>query len=117
MKALFETIYKDNAWSNGSGAGSTKEYCAPLVSFLCGYIRGSEAKVICDIGCGDMQWMPDVIRQTGVSYIGVDCVRSVIEANVAARYGDRYPLSLFRPERLMSWETKVLLRLRPRDNE
>ena len=31
-----------------------------------------------DLGCGDMQWMPEVITNTDVTYTGVDGVPSLI---------------------------------------
>jgi trans-aconitate methyltransferase len=90
VKDLFESIYRDQIWGVGSGEGSTKEYCEPLVEFLCGYIDDSSVKTLCDIGCGDMQWMPEVVRKTGIKYIGLDCVSSVIESAVASGLGPQF---------------------------
>ena len=90
MKDLFEPIYKEGAWGVGSGEGSTREYCEPLVGFLCEYIAGRGVRTLCDIGCGDMQWMPEVVRKTGVAYVGIDCVSSVIESAVASGFGQQF---------------------------
>ena len=34
-----------------------------------------------DIGCGDLQWIPTLIEQTGIQYTGIDCVPRLIEAH------------------------------------
>lgn len=90
MKDLFESIYNGDVWGGGSGEGSTREYCEPLVGFLCEYIAERGVREVCDIGCGDMQWMPEVVRKTGVTYVGIDCVSSVIESAVASGFGPQF---------------------------
>jgi hypothetical protein len=34
-----------------------------------------------DIGCGDLQWIPTLIEQTGIAYTGIDCVPRLIESH------------------------------------
>lgn len=78
MEKTFSTIYDKDVWG-GSGPGSSPEYCAPFADFLSKYISDSGVKSFCDLGCGDLRWMPGVVAKTGVSYIGVDCVRALID--------------------------------------
>jgi hypothetical protein len=90
MEQAFSKIYRDNVWG-GSGPGSTPEYCAPFAGFLVDYIKSHSVKSVCDLGCGDLQWAPSVVDATDVQYIGLDCVRSLIDRHGAAHCcDDRY---------------------------
>jgi hypothetical protein len=86
MDAVFTDVYARGVWGVGSGGGSTPEHCAPLRDFLIDYLRSAGAASLVDLGCGDMQWMPAVVRATGVSYTGVDCVAPLLERH-RATYG------------------------------
>lgn len=81
MQHVFDGIYKHNKWGKGSGPGSRLDYCRPLISWLAGYIAGTGAVSLCDIGCGDQQWAPALRAETGIRYTGIDCVPSLIEAH------------------------------------
>lgn len=79
----FSDIYARKEWGEGSGPGSTPEFCAPLESFLARFIAEQRIRTICDLGCGDMQWMPGLVFRAAVRYIGVDCVPELITAHHA----------------------------------
>jgi hypothetical protein len=80
-QAVFSGFYARDAWNGGSGPGSAREFCEPLVSFLRGLVIDEGIGSICDIGCGDLQWMPDVAGIPGMEYTGIDVVPAVIAAN------------------------------------
>lgn len=82
MERVFTEVYKHSSWGNGSGPGSTPAFCAPLVTFVKKYVSEHGMRSLCDLGCGDMQWMPGLLAQTGLEYVGVDCVRYLISAHV-----------------------------------
>ena len=82
MEEAFTTIYQKNRWGNGSGSGSNmtidnKKYIELLESILKDY----KIKKICDIGCGDWQFSQN-INFDNYSYLGIDCVKSVIDENI-----------------------------------
>lgn len=67
--------------NGGSGSGSTLENCQPLICWLTGYISENSITSMVDIGCGDLQWIPTLIEQTGITYTGIDCVPRLIESH------------------------------------
>ena len=79
----FTEIYRNNAWHFGSGHGSlegpSRAYREFVQSFLAAH---PEIKTVVDCGCGDGQVFSR-INWTGVNYIGMDCVRPLIEHNRA----------------------------------
>lgn len=79
MEPIFNRIYQIKEWGTGSGPGSNPVYCIPLKNFLIDYIKTNQIKSLVDLGCGDMQWMPNVIKATNVKYTGIDCVSFLIE--------------------------------------
>lgn len=76
---LFETIYATDAWGGGSGPGSRPAFCRPLARWLRGYLADERIGSLVDLGCGDLQWMPEAIAGTGVAYTGIDVVGSLLE--------------------------------------
>jgi SAM-dependent methyltransferase len=88
--SVFGYIYDHGLWqgdvSDGalSGAGSDLESTTTIRSALRGVLDEVKARTLLDIGCGDFTWMQQV-DLSGIEYVGVDVVRSVIEAN-AVRY-------------------------------
>lgn len=79
MQNVFLDIYAQGHWGQGSGPGSAPEYCAPLVEFLTRYFSENKIRSVVDLGCGDLQWAPELVRAAGVTYTGIDCVESLIE--------------------------------------
>src|SRR5438067_4505170 len=88
-KDKFTAIYRNNLWNNEesySGGGSTLKRTSQIRSQLPSLLKERNIRSICDAGCGDFNWMKHVdMGQT--TYIGVDIVRDMIEANKAL-YGN-----------------------------
>ncbi len=79
MQNVFADIYAQGHWGQGSGPGSTPEFCAPMVEFLTRYFAEHRIQSVVDLGCGDLQWAPELVRAAGVLYTGIDCVAPLIE--------------------------------------
>jgi hypothetical protein len=81
----FETIYKNNVWTerrpgeSTSGHGSTTLATQQLVKELPDLLEKIGAESLVDLGCGTYLWMRNVNLRP--LYIGVDIVASVIEDN------------------------------------
>lgn len=84
--STFKDIYLKSEWGIGSGGGSNPEFCAPFVDWLQSYIRSHSISSMVDIGCGDLQWIPTLVKHTGIQYTGIDCVSTLIET-----HSERYP--------------------------
>lgn len=80
MQEAFETIYRDNAWWNGSGEGSALASNRAYIAFLEGFMKEQGVKTVVDLGCGDWQFSSHV-DWSGVDYTGLDLVESVIARN------------------------------------
>lgn len=85
---VFTQIYEVGLWGRDeqgkgtSGGGSTFENAMEYIAFLNKFIRKNNIKTIVDIGCGDWEVMRHV-DLTGVDYLGIDVVPSVIQNNSA----------------------------------
>ena len=81
----FREIYERGAWvkqdgqKSLSGRGSEASSTRHIVTALPEALREIGCRTLLDIGCGDWNWMADV--DLPCSYIGIDIVPSVIEAN------------------------------------
>lgn len=77
---VFDEIYETDAWDAGSGLGSlpgvTSEYRDLVQSFL----KERAISSVLDLGCGDWQFSR-LVDWSGIDYVGVDVVSSVIESN------------------------------------
>lgn len=62
----------------GSGPGSLLKNNHSLIDWLTKFIKTNNISTVLDLGCGDMQWMPEVVNNTLVNYTGVDCVSNLI---------------------------------------
>jgi hypothetical protein len=80
---VFSEIYATDAWSGGSGPGSTPDFCRPLVEWLADFVDSTAIHSVVDFGCGDFQWMPEVLERTGVGYVGLDVVPGLIASHRA----------------------------------
>jgi SAM-dependent methyltransferase len=90
----FSTIYESAWWAFGdrnqeslSGNGSALEATSTVRRDLPTILTGLNAKNLLDVGCGDFNWMKEVVLPC--AYVGVDIVPSVIEANRARHSSDR----------------------------
>ncbi len=81
---VFTSIYQRNGWSGRqsvSGRGSDDDQTGEIVSALPGLLEKHSVKKMLDIPCGDFHWM-DLVALDGVSYVGADIVKDLIEKNV-----------------------------------
>lgn len=79
-KEIFTEIYDKNIWGGsggGSDPGNTVEYRALLQKFL----KNKNIKSVLDWGCGDWAFSR-LMDWSGIEYVGVDVVESVIRRNV-----------------------------------
>jgi SAM-dependent methyltransferase len=87
LRDRFTEIYDHGLWRMrqdhpSSGGGSTQTAASSVAQALPRILQTTKASRILDIGCGDFTWMQAV--STGATeYVGVDIVRSVIDANIA----------------------------------
>jgi 2-polyprenyl-3-methyl-5-hydroxy-6-metoxy-1,4-benzoquinol methylase len=82
-KNKFTAIYRNNLWNNEesySGGGSTLRRTTQLRSQLPSLLKERNIKSICDVGCGDFNWMKH-LDIGDVTYIGVDIVTDIIDIN------------------------------------
>jgi len=78
--AEWEFIYEHGGWyKQGSGPGSLLENNTELVEWLKNFITANNASSIIDMGCGDLQWIIEVLDN--ISYTGIDWVADVINTN------------------------------------
>jgi SAM-dependent methyltransferase len=82
VPSVFETIYQRGVWGGGSGAGSAPQNVRAYMSFLQAFLNNNPIRSVVDIGCGDWQFS-QFINWGDRSYLGVDVVASVIQANEA----------------------------------
>jgi hypothetical protein len=110
--SVFSAIYEEDRWAGGSGPGSTPEFCRPVATWLAGFIQDHKIRSLVDVGCGDFQWMPQVIAATGVRYTGLDVVPGLIERHRAAWPAHRFELfdatSDSLPDADLYWSKDVL---------
>jgi len=85
-KEAFELIYAEGGWGKDehgkgtSGVGSTMGFTKLYRVFLQDFLAAHRIRSVVDAGCGDWQFS-QAIDWTGIDYLGVDIVPSVIEAN------------------------------------
>jgi len=77
--AVFCEIYRRGIWG-GSGSGSHQISSVPYRHLLQGILSSGQLKRVVDLGCGDWQFSK-LLDWTGIDYLGVDVVESVIEGN------------------------------------
>jgi SAM-dependent methyltransferase len=77
---VFKTIYDRSVWGGGSGLGSNPHVAKPYMMFLQAFLQNNPIRSIVDIGCGDWQFSQH-INWGDRTYLGIDVVPSVIEAN------------------------------------
>jgi hypothetical protein len=80
---VFEEIYHSRSWGSResvSGDGSEKHYTAHLRKALPRLFARFGIKKLLDAPCGDMNWIRDVIAESGIEYHGVDIVKPLIDS-------------------------------------
>jgi SAM-dependent methyltransferase len=82
----FEQIYARGSWGvdaqgkGTSGAGSSLEATKVYRTFLQDFLARNRIRSVVDAGCGDWEFS-QAIDWTGIDYLGLDIVPSVIAAN------------------------------------
>lgn len=80
LGSVFTRIYAGDTWGNGSGPGSDPANVRAYLDYLQDFLRRHQIRSIVDCGCGDWQLMR-TIDLTGIDYLGIDYVDSVVERN------------------------------------
>ena len=89
MEARFTKIYDSAIWGKnykgdgGSGKGDgTSPDSTHYVKLIINFIQDNNIKTVCDIGAGDWKFSRFIPwKQMGVTYTGVDVVKSVVQSN------------------------------------
>jgi GR25 family glycosyltransferase involved in LPS biosynthesis len=71
---------------SASGPGSTMKSARPSIDFLTKILSKYDIRSICDLGCGDFNWMSKVHIGDNVKYNGYDCSDTMIQEN-KLKYG------------------------------
>ncbi|MGX5851087.1 glycosyltransferase [Mesorhizobium sp. PL10] len=80
LKRHFSLIYEKHGWGRGSGVGSAPDKTVEYRDFLQRFMTRNDIRTVVDLGCGDWQFSR-YVDWSGVSYVGIDVVSSVIERN------------------------------------
>ena len=86
----FTYIYEANRWKNGesrSGIGSTVENTQNLREELPGLIQNYGFESLLDAPCGDFNWFRHLERPEGLTYIGGEIVKALVD-RLQEDYGD-----------------------------
>lgn len=95
----WECLYAKGGYDGvGSGPGSLLKNNYKLINWLTDFIKKENINTMLDLGCGDMQWMPEVITNTAVTYTGVDGV-----PNLILNHKNKYQNSEFLCEDIISF--------------
>ena len=85
LRGAFERIYRENAWDEGSGPGSSTVNTIEYRAFISRFIDANDIKSVTDLGCGDWQFSR-LLDWSGVQYLGLDIVPEIVERN-RSRFG------------------------------
>ena len=85
---VFDDIYAKSLWGVGSGGGSDPDALGPYLAYLQNMLRTVNIRSILDLGCGDWRYVR-TLDLCGADYVGIDCVRSVVDENTRKYSGDR----------------------------
>ena len=90
-KLIFFCIYKSNHWrkyknplvnESISGLGSDIKITKKLVTDLNNFIKSNNIKSILDLGCGDFNWMKNIIKNNHeLYYLGIEIVKDIVNTN------------------------------------
>lgn len=79
MKQVFDAIYRDKVWGEGSGGGSQLSISRPYADLVSDFIRDHKLSRVIDLGCGD--WLVGrMFRLGSATYHGIDAAEAVIAA-------------------------------------
>lgn len=80
LEDVFQDIYDNDLWTNGSGPGSTPQSTIEYRAFVERFIIENDVRTVTDLGCGDWQFSR-LMDWSQCDYVGFDVVTSVIERN------------------------------------
>jgi len=84
-ESKFTKAYLENGFQgriSKSGTGSDLENVKYLIPKLIKFFNENDIKTLIDAPCGDMNWMPEVLKHTNIKeYKGYDIVEKIIEDN------------------------------------
>jgi hypothetical protein len=86
----FSMIYRNRIWLNGrsngslSGLGSELDNTKAIRLYLPGLLASLHTRTLLDVGCGDFNWMRELVIDC--QYIGIDVAKNIIDLNVR-KYG------------------------------
>ncbi len=78
----FEAVRRYNLWGadeTPSGPGSTLAYTRELRPRLLDLLKRHQIQRLVDAPCGDLNWIADVVRRSGVQYFGFDIAPGIVE--------------------------------------
>ncbi|MBI9052712.1 MAG: hypothetical protein JEY96_02775 [Bacteroidales bacterium] len=81
LKRIFDNIYDEKLWLNGSGLGSEVQSTIQYREFLSKFMEDNEIESVIDYGCGDWQFSK-YIDWGNIRYMGIDIVENVIYNNI-----------------------------------
>ena len=81
VTSVFDKIYLNDMWGNGSGGGSLPDAAKPYINFLQKFFSKYCIHSVVDMGCGDWQFSK-FIDWSGISYLGIDVVENVISKDI-----------------------------------
>lgn len=80
LRAAFESVYQNSHWGHGSGPGSSPANTIEYRAFVSRFIEANQIRTVTDLGCGDWQFS-HLMDWTGVDYLGLDVVQSIVQHN------------------------------------
>lgn len=75
---VFDRIYRENLWGEGSGTGSSEGATRAYREFLHNFLRSNGVRSVVDLGCGDWQFSRH-LDWSGIDYLGLDVSKVVLE--------------------------------------
>ena len=125
-KEIFEEVYRNGTWGDGSGTGSSEAVTRPYREFIEDFLRRHQVRTVVDVGCGDWQFSRHV-AWGDVRYLGLDIsptalsrARRFESGQITFREGDarRDPLPeadlLVAKDVLQHWSNDDILEFLPR---
>ncbi len=80
LQHIFNKIYINKKWGNGSGVGSSPSNVIPYIQFLSTMIERYNIKSIVDLGCGNWEFSR-LLNWDNIQYLGVDVSNLIITKN------------------------------------
>jgi SAM-dependent methyltransferase len=84
---VFRTIYENDLWKGGSGAGSSADATTEYRRLLESLVARRQIRSVVDVGCGDWQ-VSRLVDWRRVRYTGVDIVPELVSSHTQ-KFGSR----------------------------